>query len=102
MLAGLAGVAVLAGRRQPAISFSAGWFFAILASTSIVVPVATQTMAEHRKYLPLAAVVALAVAGIQSMADRPRPGGSAVGGRRIRLAHDAAERRLPQRAIHLA
>jgi hypothetical protein len=33
------------------------WFFAILAPSSSVLPVATQTMAEHRMYLPLAAVV---------------------------------------------
>ena len=46
--------------RRPALGFLGAWFFAILAPTSIV-PVATQTMAEHRMYLPLAAVVALAV-----------------------------------------
>lgn len=41
--------------------------------------------------------------GGNPVSGRPaRPGGSAVGGRGIRLAHDAAERRLPQRAIHLA
>jgi tetratricopeptide (TPR) repeat protein len=37
------------------------WFFAILAPSSSFVPVATQTMAEHRMYLPLAAVVVLVV-----------------------------------------
>jgi tetratricopeptide (TPR) repeat protein len=46
---------------------AAGWrpagfagfcFFALLAPTSSVIPVATQTMAEHRMYLPLAAVLA--------------------------------------------
>lgn len=37
------------------------WFFAILAPSSSVVPVLTQTVAEHRMYLPLAAVVAAVV-----------------------------------------
>jgi tetratricopeptide (TPR) repeat protein len=37
--------------------FLGAWFFAILAPSSSVLPVATQTMAEHRMYLPLAAVV---------------------------------------------
>jgi tetratricopeptide (TPR) repeat protein len=35
--------------------FLGAWFFAILAPTCLV-PVATQTIAEHRMYLPLAAV----------------------------------------------
>jgi len=47
----------LALRRQPALGFLGAWFFLILAPTSSVVPVATQVMAEHRMYLPLAAVV---------------------------------------------
>ena len=33
------------------------FFLAVLAPTSSIVPVATQTVAEHRMYLPLAAVV---------------------------------------------
>jgi protein O-mannosyl-transferase len=42
--------------RRPALGFLGAWFLAILAPTSIV-PVATQTIAEHRMYLPLAAVI---------------------------------------------
>jgi hypothetical protein len=34
------------------------WFFVILAPTSSVVPIVGSPMAEHRMYLPLAAVVA--------------------------------------------
>jgi tetratricopeptide (TPR) repeat protein len=49
--------------RWPSIGFVGVWFFAILAATSSVVPLATQTMAERRMYLPLAAVVTLVVAG---------------------------------------
>jgi protein O-mannosyl-transferase len=46
--------------RHPAAGFPGLWFVATLAPTSSVVPVATQTMAEHRMYLALAAVVVLA------------------------------------------
>jgi len=46
-------------RGQPA-GFCGLAFFLVLAPSSSVVPVATQTMAEHRVYLPLAALAALA------------------------------------------
>jgi tetratricopeptide (TPR) repeat protein len=49
--------------RWPAVGFLGCWFFAILAPSSSIVPVATQTMAEHRMYLPVAAVIAGAVMG---------------------------------------
>ena len=58
----LAGVAFALVRR-PAVGFLGVAFFAILAPSSSVVPVATQVMAEHRMYLPLAPVVVLAVIG---------------------------------------
>ena len=54
---GLATVAAL--RRWPKIGFVGACFFAILAPTSSIVPVVTQTIAEHRMYLPLAAVLTL-------------------------------------------
>jgi tetratricopeptide (TPR) repeat protein len=50
--------------RRPAPGFLGACFFAILAPSSSVVPVVTETMAEHRMYLPLIPVVALAVSGI--------------------------------------
>ena len=46
---------------RPKWGFLGTWIFAILAPTSSIVPLATQTEAEHRMYLPLAAVVALVV-----------------------------------------
>jgi hypothetical protein len=49
---------------RPAIGFAGCWFFAILAPSSSVMPVSTQTMAEHRMYLPLAAVITLGVLGL--------------------------------------
>ena len=51
----------LALRRRPVVGFLAFTFFAILSPSSSVVPLITQTAAEHRMYLPLAAVVILAV-----------------------------------------
>ena len=56
--------------RWPAVGFLGACFFAILAPTSSVMPVVTQTMAEHRMYLPLAAVVVLGVMGIHAVAGR--------------------------------
>ncbi|HZZ19616.1 MAG TPA: tetratricopeptide repeat protein [Opitutaceae bacterium] len=47
--------------RRPAAGFLGACFFAILAPSSSIVPVATETMAEHRMYLPLAAVVVAVV-----------------------------------------
>lgn len=49
-------------RRRPA-GFLGAWFFVILAPTSSVWPIITEVAAEHRMYLPLAAIVTLIVAG---------------------------------------
>jgi tetratricopeptide (TPR) repeat protein len=49
--------------RRPVVGFVVAWFFLILAPTTSIVPLAGQPMAEHRMYLPLAAVIALAVLG---------------------------------------
>ena len=65
----LAAATLAALRFRPAAGFLGAWFFVILAPSSVV-PVATQTMAEHRMYLPLAAVVAAAVALAHALAGR--------------------------------
>ena len=49
---------VFALRRRSPLGFPGAWFFLILAPSSSFVPVATQTIAEHRIYLSLAAVLA--------------------------------------------
>ncbi len=59
--------------KRPALGFLGLWFFALLGPTSSVVPVVTQTGAEHRMYLPLAAVVVLAVLGVHALARRHPP-----------------------------
>jgi tetratricopeptide (TPR) repeat protein len=58
LVVALLGATVVALGRRWAAALLGAWFFLILAPSSSVVPVATQTMAEHRMYLPLAAVVA--------------------------------------------
>jgi protein O-mannosyl-transferase len=69
VVAALAAATLVALRRRPAIGFLGAWFFVILAPSSAV-PVATQSMAEHRMYLPRAAVAAAAVVGIYALAGR--------------------------------
>ncbi len=55
-LVALMGFGIL--RRQPA-AFAGAWFFLILAPTSSIFPIPTEVAAEHRMYLPVAAVIAL-------------------------------------------
>ena len=69
---------LVALRRWPVLGFVGVWFFVILAPTTSVMPVVTQTMAEHRMYLSLAGVVALVVVGAFELGKRlfsKRPGG---------------------------
>jgi len=49
--------------RRPVAGFLGALFFAVLAPTTSFVPVATQVIAEHRMYLPLAAIAVAAVSG---------------------------------------
>ncbi|MGE0609348.1 MAG: tetratricopeptide repeat protein [Pirellulales bacterium] len=60
-VAGMVFVTLLAIWRWPKPGFVGAWFWCLLAPTSSIVPVITQTVAEHRMYLPLAAVALLAV-----------------------------------------
>lgn len=66
-LAGLVGWTAWALRRRPALGFLGAWFFVCLAPSSSVVPLVTQTSAEHRMYLALAAVVAASVLGAHAL-----------------------------------
>jgi tetratricopeptide (TPR) repeat protein len=61
---GLLGATVWALVRRPVWGFVGAWFFVILAPSSSFVPLTTQTIAEHRMYLPLVAMVVLVVAGL--------------------------------------
>lgn len=62
-------VAVGIVRRSP-LGFAGAWFFLILAPTSSVVPIVTEVAAEHRMYLPLAAVVAFVAIGVYAIGRR--------------------------------
>ena len=63
--------------KWPAVGFLGASFFLVLAPSSSIVPVITQTAAEHRMYVPLAAVVVLlllaADAGWQRLRQRWPP-----------------------------
>jgi len=52
---------VLAARRRAKWAFLGLWFVAILAPSSSFVPIVTEVVAEHRMYLPLAAIVSAVV-----------------------------------------
>ena len=68
-------------KRHP-LGFAGAWFFLVLAPTSSVLPIVTEVAAEHRMYLPLAAVLAVAVIGSYTLGKRPAtgaPGGPAGG-----------------------
>lgn len=60
---------VVALRRWPALGFCGAWFFLILAPTSLT-PGTIQMIVEHRMYLPLAAVVAVAAVGLHVILGR--------------------------------
>ncbi len=64
-IVGVLGLVTLVGLyRRLAIGFLGFWFFAILAPTSII-PGNRQTLAEHRMYLALAAVIIVVVMGLE-------------------------------------
>jgi Flp pilus assembly protein TadD len=63
VIVGLIAATAWALVNRPALGFLGASFFAILAPSSSIVPVATETMAEHRMYLPLIPVVVLVVIG---------------------------------------
>ena len=63
----------LARQRHP-LALPGIWFFLILAPSSSVLPIATEVAAEHRMYLPLAAVLVLVVVGYRRVAVLPQRG----------------------------
>jgi len=64
-----AGTVALLARRSPA-GFLGAWFLVILAPSSSVIPVSTEVIAEHRMYLPLAAVAVAAALALDSAFSR--------------------------------
>ena len=70
LLAGLLAGTAWSLIHRPLVGFIGAWFFLILAPTSSIVPLPWQTIAEHRMYLPLAAIMTLAVLGILRLPAR--------------------------------
>ena len=70
LLAGATGLALV---RRPALGFVGAWFFIILAPSSSFIPLLSQIRAEHRMYLPLAAVLLVVVLIIHRTAGRAAP-----------------------------
>lgn len=64
----LTGATVVALWRRPVWGFFGLAFFALLAPSSSIVPIVTQTMAEHRMYAPLAVLVAAGVLSLWRIA----------------------------------
>lgn len=61
LLLALGVATVMATVRRHPLGFAGVWFFLILAPSSSVLPIVTEVAAEHRMYLPLAAVIAAVV-----------------------------------------
>ena len=66
----LVGLTLWAFVRGKKAGFLALGFFLLLAPTSSIVPVAEQPIAENRMYLPLAALIALGLLGVRTIAGR--------------------------------
>jgi len=62
LVSGLALATAYALVRRPVLGFVGAWFFVILGPSSSVIPLLSQMRAEHRMYLPLAAMVVTLVA----------------------------------------
>jgi multisubunit Na+/H+ antiporter MnhC subunit len=76
LISALFALTVLAVVRKWPAGFAGAVFFVVLAPTSSLLPIPTEVAAEHRMYLPLAAVIALTFIGIfalvRSRMDRSR------------------------------
>jgi tetratricopeptide (TPR) repeat protein len=67
LLGVLIGATIAAVIRRAPWGFAAAWFFALLAPSSSVLPLATEIAAERRMYTALVGVVALAVVGAYAL-----------------------------------
>lgn len=58
---------------RPVPGFIGAWFFIILAPSSSFIPLTTQTIAEHRMYLPLIAVLVVVICALWQVSARSMP-----------------------------
>lgn len=63
----LLGATIVALVRRPLLGFAGAWCFLILAPSSSFIPLVTQTIAEHRMYLPLAGLLVLLTLGLHHL-----------------------------------
>ncbi len=101
LLMALVAATLWAAWRRPILGFIGLWFFAILAPSSIVVPLVTQTVSEHRMYLPLVAPLVLAAGGLYLALCRRTYVVAATRRAGSRLGLARPQSRLPQRTEHL-
>ncbi len=66
LVLGLLAATLWTARRRPWLGFLGAWFFLSLAPTSSVLPLVREAAAERRMYVPLAAVVTLAVIAVHA------------------------------------
>ena len=77
-ITGLLVLTVVALVQRPKWGYLGAWFFVTLAPTSSIVPIATEVGAERRMYLPLVALVVLAVVGASFVTQVASRRGAAV------------------------
>jgi tetratricopeptide (TPR) repeat protein len=85
LLASLVAIAVVISIGRPRFGFLVAWVIVTLAPSSSIVPIGSEVGAERRMYLPLIALVAMAVSGgvvLLDRLDRPSPRGGGSLGRR--------------------
>ncbi len=70
LLAALFAATVVAAVRRQPLGLVGAWFFLVLAPTSSILPIPTEVAAEHRMYLPVAAVITLVVAASWALGRR--------------------------------
>src|SRR5205085_2149598 len=72
LVVALIALTVVALRYRPTWAFPGIWFFAMLAPTSSILPIATEVGAERRMYLALLALIVVTVLAIWSAAQSAR------------------------------
>ncbi len=82
----LLAAAVVLLRRNSVYGVLLAWFFLVLGPSSSFLPIVTEVAAEHRMYLPLAALVAIVVLGACQLGLRLAEGRSAGARRRLGVA----------------
>jgi tetratricopeptide (TPR) repeat protein len=73
LIVGLLALTSVAMWKRNPLGYAGAMFFLILAPTSSVIPIVTEVAAEHRMYLPLAAVVTAIVASVYIASQRLAP-----------------------------